>query len=282
MKDYKHLKKEKDYLICIDSDGSAMDTMDCKHIRCFGPEFIKAFGLEQWAEPLSKRWNEINLYSVMRGINRFKGLNVILKEVDKELSHVPGLELYSRWCAVAYELSEQSLLQELGIRKGEDTSVLENALQWSRETNKAISQLTDQDKKAFEGVKESLQKASEGADIAVVSSANRQAVLEEWDKEGLLSFVSAIYAQDSGSKSDCIRQLLEYGYKNDRVLMIGDAPGDYEAADSNKVLFYPILVSRETWSWKVLRKEALGVFLSDSYTGDYQNKKIEEFEKNLK
>lgn len=29
--------KKKDFLICVDSDGCAMDTMDIKHIKCFGP-----------------------------------------------------------------------------------------------------------------------------------------------------------------------------------------------------------------------------------------------------
>lgn len=29
--------KKHDYLICVDSDGCAMDTMDVKHYRCFSP-----------------------------------------------------------------------------------------------------------------------------------------------------------------------------------------------------------------------------------------------------
>lgn len=28
--------KKKEYLVCVDSDGCAMDTMDVKHFRCFG------------------------------------------------------------------------------------------------------------------------------------------------------------------------------------------------------------------------------------------------------
>lgn len=34
---YEGFAKTKDFLICIDSDGCAMDTMDIKHFRCFGP-----------------------------------------------------------------------------------------------------------------------------------------------------------------------------------------------------------------------------------------------------
>ena len=29
--------RKHDYLICVDSDGCAMDTMDSKHMLCFGP-----------------------------------------------------------------------------------------------------------------------------------------------------------------------------------------------------------------------------------------------------
>ena len=38
--------KEKDFLICIDSDGCAMDTMNSKHFNSFGPEYVKTYGLE--------------------------------------------------------------------------------------------------------------------------------------------------------------------------------------------------------------------------------------------
>ena len=55
-------QKKKDYLVCIDSDGCAMDTMDVKHIRCFGPCLVAEWGLEDWREPILARWNDINLY----------------------------------------------------------------------------------------------------------------------------------------------------------------------------------------------------------------------------
>ena len=37
-------RKQKEYLICVDSDGCAMDTMDSKHITCFGPCLIPVWG----------------------------------------------------------------------------------------------------------------------------------------------------------------------------------------------------------------------------------------------
>ena len=39
MNSLEKFKKKKDFLICIDSDGCAMDTMDIKHIKCL--EFRK-------------------------------------------------------------------------------------------------------------------------------------------------------------------------------------------------------------------------------------------------
>ena len=41
------MKKEHDYLICIDSDGCAMDTMNSKHFDCFGPGMGKAVRLRR-------------------------------------------------------------------------------------------------------------------------------------------------------------------------------------------------------------------------------------------
>ena len=67
-------KKSRDYLICVDSDGCAMDTMNIKHIRCFGPCLVEEWGLQNWEKTILDRWNDINLYSMTRGINRFCGL----------------------------------------------------------------------------------------------------------------------------------------------------------------------------------------------------------------
>lgn len=38
--------------------------------------------------------------------------------------------------------------------------------------------------------------------------------------------------------------------------MVGDAPGDRDAAEKNGVRFYPILVGHEGESWKRLLEEA--------------------------
>ncbi len=39
--------KSKDFLVCVDSDGCAMDTMDVKHEKCFGPKAVEVWGLQE-------------------------------------------------------------------------------------------------------------------------------------------------------------------------------------------------------------------------------------------
>jgi hypothetical protein len=34
---FDHFERKHDFLVCVDSDGCVMDTMNCKHFHCFGP-----------------------------------------------------------------------------------------------------------------------------------------------------------------------------------------------------------------------------------------------------
>ena len=47
--------------------------------------------------------------------------------------------------------------------------------------------------------------------------------------------------------------------------MIGDAPGDLEAAKNNGVHFYPILYGKEKESWSNLINGVLKEFLDNKY-----------------
>mgnify|MGYP000566821135 CR=1 FL=1 len=91
------MKKEHDYLICIGSDGCAMDTMNSKHFYCFGPEWVKQYGLEDIKEEALKYWNQINLYSKTRGINRFKGLAMGLEWAKEKGYETEGQEEFVAW-----------------------------------------------------------------------------------------------------------------------------------------------------------------------------------------
>lgn len=271
-------KKKKEYLICVDSDGCAMDTMNSKHTNCFGPCMIQEWGLEQWAAEILERWNDLNLYTMTRGMNRFQGLLKALQEIDGQYIRVEGLEALQEWVEHTSELSNSSLERE--IRRTGSIS-LKKALRWSEQVNKSIQMLGEEDKQPFLGVKEALGYAHEFADIAIVSSANLQAVTEEWSMHGLLEHTDIVLAQDVGSKAFCIGELLKKGYDRTKVLMVGDAPGDYKAAQSNGVFYYPILVRHEAESWKEFKETAVSRLTAGTYGGTYQQEKVQVFLRNL-
>lgn len=269
--------RRRGYLICVDSDGCAMDTMDVKHKRCFGPCLIEEWGLQPWATSILTRWDEINLYTLTRGINRFKGLSIMLREVDACYIGIDGLNEFTAWVEQAPELSNTALAEAAKTAHG---PCLAKALRWSQKLNTAIEALPVAEKKPFSGVAEALAAAHAAADVAVVSSANREAVMEEWARCGLLASVDLLCCQDSGSKAACIRALLGKGYTPGHVLMVGDAPGDKTAAEKNGVYFYPILVRHEAECWAEFTAQALPRLLNGRYA-TYNETQQRRFAENL-
>lgn len=270
-------EKKKEFLICVDSDGCAMDTMDSKHFLCFGPCMVEEWQLEAWRDRILTRWNEINLYSMTRGVNRFKGLAQLLSEIDHTITPIAQIDALTQWVNTAPELSNNAL--QAAVQQDGNTC-LTKALRWSRAVNAAIEQLPDTEKLPFAGAADGLAAAHAVADVAVVSSANRDAVLAEWEEHHLLEHVDVVLAQDSGSKAHCIAQLLQAGYAPDHVLMVGDAPGDCDAAHQNGVYYYPILVRREQESWAELAQTAIPLLTQENYA-DYGAQKEKEFYANL-
>ena len=270
-------QKRHDYLICVDSDGCAMDTMDCKHIHCFGPCMVAEWGLQEWEKPILERWNIINLYSMTRGINRFKGLSIALTEIDAQYTPIAGLADLQTWVDSGAAPSNDALQKAIDET---DSPILKKTLSWSKAVNKGINALPEELKKPFPGAKEGLAAAAQFADVAIVSSANRDAVLEEWIKYGLLDHVDIMLAQDCGSKAHCIAEMLKFGYAPDHVLMVGDAPGDQDAAAQNGVYYYPILVRHEGESWAELRESGFSR-LQDCTYAPYEAERIEKFLANL-
>ncbi len=273
----KNYTKKRDFLICVDSDGCAMDTMDIKHQRCFGPCLVQEWGLQKWEKQILERWNEINLYTMTRGINRFKGLAIALAEIDGTCTRIEGLDELTQWTDTAPELSNGALEKAAEGARG---PALAKALAWSRAVNAAIDSLPESSKHPFSGAAECLAMAHDTADVAVVSSANREAVEEEWTRCGMLDSVDILCCQDSGSKAACIAQLKEKGYAPEHILMVGDAPGDLKAAEGNGVCFYPILVRQEAASWAELQQTAWEHFRNGTY-GEYGARARQKFFENL-
>ena len=274
-------ERKHDYLVCVDSDGCVMDTMNCKHFHCFGPCMVDEWGLQQWQDAILERWNVINLFSMTRGVNRFKGLAMALGEINETYKPIPGVKALQDWAATAPALSNDGVAKAAAeAADPEAKRIFEKALSWSKAVNAAIVQLDEALKVPYDGAKEGLAAAHSFADVAMVSSANRDAVEEEWGKFGLLAHTDIVLAQDIGSKAACIAEMMKFGYDPNKVLMVGDAPGDSDAAKKNGVYSYPILVNHEKESWD----EAIAVAFDKLQSGDYAaygEEKQQQFLRNL-
>lgn len=275
--DVKEFRKTREFLICIDSDGCVMNTMDVKHMRCFGPCLVYEWDLGEYRDEIIRLWRKVNLLSVSRGVNRFQGLAKVLKSIHENYTEVEGLEEYLRWTESAQELSDKSL--EEAYAKTENIC-MKKALDWSRLVNQSMAMVSDTKKPPFEGTEDALRLAREYADIVILTAANRQEINKEWEVFELAQYTDLLMSQETGRKEECLKTLLEKGYEKDHVLMVGDAPADLAAAQGAGVLFYPILAYQERESWEKFSK-ALECFTEGRYAGAYQEERIKEFQENL-
>lgn len=270
--------ERKDFIVCVDSDGCAMDTMNVKHIDFFGPIAADVFNVQD-RDAFLKEWNRVNLFSATRGINRFKALELVLNWAkDNGDEQIGDISKLTDWAKNADTVSNGALEALIAEESSED---LEKALDWSIKVNEGIEEELAGNDKPFEGAKEGLEAIHKFADIAIVSSANLGALESEWNRHGLMDSVDQVYGQERGSKQTAIADLLSQGYAKDKVLMVGDAPGDKDAAEKNGVGFYPILFNKEKASWDRLVNEALPQFLEGNYHPDYNQKMADEFDAHL-
>jgi len=102
--------------------------------------------------------------------------------------------------------------------------------------------------------------------------------VREWAEHGIERSVRLIAGQELGTKTEHLQMAAAGKYPADKILMIGDAPGDFKAAKANHALFYPINPGREEASWERFHNEALDRFFAGTYAGDYEMKLVKEFD----
>lgn len=271
---------EKRFLVCIDSDGCAFDTMELKHKECFCPAYINYFGLQPVSKYAREAWDFANLYSRYRGIHRLRSLLKALevladrKEVQEREFSVPVLQELRDYVAAGNPLSHAGL--EAYLKEHPESQEIKRTLAWSINVNDRVGEMV-RGVPPFPHVRQSLERLSEKADIVVVSATQQLALEREWGENGLLPLLSAVKGQESGSKKEIIASLKDR-YEKDHVLMIGDAPGDREAAAANGVLFYPICPDAEAKSWAEFDAYYMERFLNLTYAGDVEAERISYFE----
>ena len=279
-KTLEHFKPAHPFLVCIDSDGCAYDVMEVKHKECFCPATVNYWNLQAVDRYAREAWEFVNLYSVDRGVNRFLTLEKVLEMLDrrKEVKRLTGFSMpdhgeLKKWISSGEPLNNQSL------EKHRDNPQLAKTLEWSLDCNGRISEMV-RGVPPFPYVRESLEKLAEKADIVIVSATATEALMREWEEHKLLGLVAAVCGQEAGNKEQCIRKAKE-GYQESQCLMMGDAPGDCEAARKNGILFYPIRPLEETDSWEEFYKEDLDRFLNGSYAGAREKEVIAQFNRLL-
>lgn len=269
----------KKFLVCIDSDGCAFDTMEIKHKECFCPAYINYFGLQPVSKYARDAWDFANLYSSYRGIHRLlsllKALDVLAerKEVKERSFTPPAMSELRAYVASGKPLSNAGL--EKYIAEHPESEEIKNVLAWSVNVNERVGEMV-RNVPPFPHVRESLAALFEYADIVIVSATQQLALEREWGEHGLLSYVYEVKGQESGTKKEIIASLMDR-YEKGHVLMIGDAPGDRDAAHANGALFYPICPDREAESWADF-EENMRAFLNGTYAGELERRNIAHFE----
>ncbi|MGL4595583.1 MAG: HAD family hydrolase [Thermoguttaceae bacterium] len=270
-----------DFLIGIDSDGCAFDTMELKHKECFVPMTIKYWNLQGVSKYAREAFEFVNLYSKSRGINRFPALIETLQwlqrrpEVKARGVKIEIPQSLIDWVKRETKLGNPALEQE--VKRTNDPDLIQT-LEWSLAVNRAVDSIVDKGVPPFPNLRESLDKMKGMADILVVSATPQDALVREWDEQQISQYVAAICGQEVGTKKESLEMAKKIGnYAENHILMIGDAPGDHKAALATGSLFFPINPGAEEASWKRLLDEGLDKFFSETFAGKYQQKLVEEF-----
>ncbi len=273
-------KKNKDYLVCIDSDGCVFDNMELKHKECFCPATVNVWNLQGVSRYVREAADFVNLYSETRGTNRFHAIIRTLelvyarREVEERGYKPPNLEPLKKWVETTQVLGASAL--EEYCENNEASPVLRQAAKWSHEVNENIERIV-RNVPPLPHVREALQRFSEFADIVIVSATPHEAIVREWEENGLLEYVNVVAGQEMGTKEECIKAANSDRYRPDHVLMIGDAPGDKAAAIKNGVLFRPIIPGFEAESWTNILNEDLKDFKDGTYKDSKMQHRFEEF-----
>lgn len=279
----KDLEPEHGFFIGIDSDGCVFDSMEVKQKEFFIPNALKYFNLFNISKLLRETWEFVNLYSVHRGTNRFPALVKVLdllserKEIIEMGITLPDISSLKEW------INTETKLGNAALRKHYETDMnknLEVIVRWTEAVNREISEWLHDIPPFFHAVK-SVEKIAQVADIIVVSQTPLEALEREWLENDLKKYVRIIAGQEFGTKSEHIAYAAKGKYPDKRILLIGDAFGDMNAAINNGILFFPVIPGREDKSWERFLNEGLDRFLNGNYAGAYENTLIEEFRKSL-
>ena len=272
-------KPTKEFFVGLDSDGCIFDSMEIKHKECFAPMFIKYFELQAVSKYAREVWEFVNLYSKTRGANRFPALSAAIKllaarhQVRARRVKMPDLTALDEWIQRETKLGNATLNAE--VKNG--NRGLEQVKRWSDAVNAQIEDIV-KGVPPFPLVRECLQKINQKAEAMCISQTPAEALKREWAEHGIDQYVKMIAGQEMGTKTEHIKFAAVAKYAPNRILMIGDAPGDFNAAKKNGALFFPVNPGHEEASWQRLYEEGLDRYFAGTYAGGYEAALVKEFD----
>lgn len=220
----KELKREREFLIGIDSDGCAFDTMEIKHKECFIPNIINSWNLQAISKYAREAAEFVNLYSKWRGLNRFPALVKVFdlladrEEVTHRGFQLPDITALRNWVETETKLGNPALEKKV---KETGDPILEITLEWTIAVNKAIADMVH-GVPPYPYVRESLAKVQDQAQVIVVSQTPNEALEREWAEHDLVKYLKVIAGQEMGTKGECLGYVKAAGeYEDDHVLKKG-------------------------------------------------------------
>ncbi|HKJ90561.1 MAG TPA: HAD family hydrolase [Oceanipulchritudo sp.] len=251
-------QEEPEAVVVVDSDGCVLDSMETKHRKAFFSALDSVWCFGEFRDEAEELWLGINLYSGLRGANRFLALLAffdVLRGMNRdEVGPSPRESTALKvWTETAPALSEAFLVERYMKASGDSRLLLGKTLEWTREVNRIVGTLPEAP--VFKGASEALELVRQNAaPLYVVSSANRKAIETDWKIAGVGHLAKRIFGQEDGTKVKLLHRLYKESPSGKRMIMVGDSPGDHEAAREAGVLFFPIIPGNEEQSWLDFRK----------------------------
>ena len=279
----RNLKPGHEFFIGIDSDGCVFDSMEVKQKEFFIPNALKYFDLFAISKILRETWEFVNLYSIYRGGNRFTSIIKVFellsqrKEITDIGQSLPDLTSLNDWLKIETKLGNANLHKYFESNYDPD---LEKVVRWTEAVNKDITEWLH-NIPPFPHARSAIEKMSLFADIIIVSQTPLEALDREWGEHDLKKYVRVVAGQEHGTKTEHIALAAKAKYPDNKILMIGDAKGDLDAAKNNGVLFYPIIPGKEDKAWERFLNEGLEKFTKGKFAGSYEDSLLKEFSKSL-
>ena len=279
-------KPQHDFFVGIDSDGCVFNSMEVKHNDCFSVNVVKHFGLAAISRQVHQAWDFVNLYSTMRGTNRFKAVLLVfdylrdMSLVQKMGLEIPELPYLREWTETETKLGNPALQDAIENASGERHDELSQVMQWSLAVNESVAEIV-YNLPPFPGVREALQRLQGKADVIVVSATPDEALKREWDEHNIDQYVALIAGQEMGTKTEHLTITTKDKYDDHHVLMIGDSPGDLKAGQSVNALFFPVNPGAEDSSWAHFLDEGIDRFFSEQYAGNYEDELLKKYQELL-